>query len=117
LRESRIMLVQYVTAAAAIVLVTIHLLMQGVLVPYSLAIDFPHVLSVYRTWVDAALLESLLVVVVVHGFNGLRTILHEWRQGVAWSRWVDRGTIAVIVVVVAYGTRTLILAATGTVVL
>ena len=59
---------------------TIHLLMQGVLVPYSTAIDFQQVLSVYRNWVDGALLEILLVVVVVHGFNGLRTILLEWRQ-------------------------------------
>jgi len=117
LRESTIMLIQYLTAAAALVLVTIHLLMQGVLVPYSEAIAFPEVLSRYRNLVDGTLLELLLVVIVVHGFNGLRTILHEWRQGLTWSRWVDRMTIAVVVVVIAYGTRTLILAATGTVVL
>src|SRR5208283_1046862 len=117
MKESTLMQVQYVTAVAAVVLVTLHLLMQGVLVPYYKAIDFQQVLSVYRSWVDGALLEVLLVVVVVHGFNGLRTILLEWRQGIAWSRWVDRGTIGVILVVVAYGTRTLILAATGTVVL
>src|SRR5208282_6328229 len=109
------MLVQYVSAAAALVLVTIHLLMQGVLVPYSLAIDFPKVLSIYRTWVDGALLELLLVVVVVHGFNGLRTILLEWRQSAAWTRGVNWASLLMTSGVVIYGTRTVVLAVTGVV--
>jgi len=113
MRESNLMLIQYVTAVAAIVLVAIHLLMQGVLVPYSTAIDFQQVLSVYRSWVNGALLEILLVVVVVHGFNGLRVILLEWRQSVSWTKAVNWATLVVVVAVVGYGTRTVVIAVTG----
>lgn len=113
MRESRLMLVQYGTAMAAVVLVTFHLLMQGVLVPYGTAISFGRILSVYRNVFYMAFLEFLLVVVLIHGFNGVRIILHEWRQSREWSRWVDLGTVVAIVVSVGYGTRTIILAVLG----
>ncbi len=113
MRESAIMRLQYVTALLAIGLVTVHLLMQGVLVPYGEAISFQRVLSIYRSAVDGALLEMLLVVVLAHGFNGLRIILLEWRQGAAWTRGVNWAVLASTVATIAYGTRTVILAATG----
>ena len=77
MRESRLMQLQYVTAVAALVLVGFHLLLQGVLVPYGEALNFQRVLSLYRDWIDGSLLEILLVVVLLHGFNGLRMILLE----------------------------------------
>jgi succinate dehydrogenase / fumarate reductase, membrane anchor subunit len=113
MRESLLMKLQYATAAAALVLVLLHLLMQGVLVPYGEAVSFVHVLSVYRNTVDGTLLELLLVVVLAHGFNGVRIILLEWRQGAGWTRGVNWGVLIVTVALAAYGTRTLILAATG----
>jgi len=115
MKESSLMLMQYVTAIAAIVLVTIHLLMQGVIVPYSTAIDFQQVLSVYKSWVDGAMLEVLLLVVVAHGFNGLRIILLELRQSASWTRNVNWASLIVTAAVMAYGTRTVILAVTGAV--
>lgn len=115
MRESRIMLIQYVTAAAALVLVTFHLLLQGVIVPYSTALSFDRVLSVYRGVIDGSLLEILLGAVVVHGFNGLRIILLEWRQGRTWSRLTNYGTLIAILTVMGYGTRTILLAVTGAV--
>jgi len=115
MKESNLMLIQYVTAVAAIVLVSIHLLMQGVLVPYYHAISFAQVLSVYRSWFDGALLELLLIVVVVHGFNGLRTILLEWRQSLAWTKGVNWSCLLVMVAVVIYSTKTVILSVTGVV--
>jgi succinate dehydrogenase / fumarate reductase, membrane anchor subunit len=113
MKESRLMLLQYATAVVAVALVAIHLIMQGVIYPYSTAISFSNILSIYRNWPYAMFLEALLVVVLVHGFNGLRIILHEWRQTAPWSWWVDLGTIAAILVSVAYGTRTIILAIFG----
>jgi len=113
LRESTLMQLQYATGAAALVLVGLHLLMQGVLVPYGEAVSFQRVLSVYKSGVDAGLLEILLVVVLAHGFNGLRVILLEWRQGGAWTRGVNWGLLAATLVAVAYGTRTVVLAVTG----
>lgn len=113
MKESRLMMIQYATAVAAVGLVSAHLIMQGILYPYSTAIAFGHVLSIYRNGAYAIFLESLLVVVLVHGFNGLRIILHEWRQTAPWSRWVDIGTVVAIVASVGYGTRTIILAIFG----
>jgi succinate dehydrogenase / fumarate reductase, membrane anchor subunit len=107
------MLIQYVTAIAAIFLVGIHLLMQGVLVPYSTAISFGRVLANYRSIFNGSLLEILLVVVLLHGFNGFRIILLEWRQNRQWSRYVNLLIVAAIIVSIAYGTRTIILAVTG----
>lgn len=112
-RESTMMQIQYVTAILSIGLVTIHLLMQGVLVPYGEAVSFQRVLSVYRNFVDGALLEILLIVVLAHGFNGLRIILLEWRQNMVWTKGVNWGILLVTLVTIAYGTRTLLLAATG----
>lgn len=113
MRESRLMLIQYVTAGLAVALVAVHLLMQGVLVPYSTAISFDRILAIYRNGFYALFLESLLVVVLVHGFNGVRIILHEWKQTAPWSKWVDLGTLVAVAASVAYGSRTIILAVFG----
>jgi succinate dehydrogenase / fumarate reductase membrane anchor subunit len=113
MKESKVMLLQYATAIAAIFLVTVHLLMQGVLTPFSTAISFGKVLATYRSLVDVALLETLLIVVLLHGFNGFRIILLEWRQGGTWTRSVNIFVLAAIVVTIAYGTRTIILAVAG----
>ena len=107
------MRLQYVTAVLAMGLVALHLLMQGVLVPYGEAISFQRVLSVYRSAVDGALLEVLLVVVLAHGFNGLRIILLEWRQTPRWTSGVNWSVLLATVLTVSYGTRTIVLAATG----
>ena len=113
MRESAIMQLQYFTAVLAIGLVTVHLLMEGVLVPYGEAVSFQRVLSVYRNVIDAGLLEVLLVVVLAHGFNGLRIILLEWRQTSAWTRGVNWTVLILALATMSYGTRTVILAATG----
>ncbi len=112
MKESKLMQLQYATALAALVLVTLHLLMQGVLVPYGEALSFQRVLTLYRDWLNGSLLEILLVVVLLHGFNGLRIILLEWRQTRRWSDWVNTGTVVAVILAVAYGTRTVILAVT-----
>ena len=113
MKESRLMLIQYATAVAAVALVSLHLIMQGVIYPYATAISFDNILSIYRNGFYAVFLELLLVVVLVHGFNGVRIILHEWRQTAPWGRWVDMGTVLAIVLSVGYGTRTVILAVFG----
>lgn len=113
MRESRLMLVQYATAVLAVALVSVHLVMQGVITSYSSAISFSNILSIYQNGFYAIFLEALLVVVLVHGFNGVRIILHEWRQTAPWSRWVDIGTVVAILASVGYGTRTVILAIFG----
>lgn len=113
MRESRLMQLQYATAIAALVLVGLHLLMQGVLVPYGVAISFQQVLVTYRSWINGSLLEILLIVVLAHGFNGARIILLEWRQTKGWTTLVNLGSLAAALISIAYGTRTVILAVLG----
>ena len=115
MKESRLMLIQYATAVAAVVLVAVHLIMQGVIYPYAAAISFDNILSIYRNGFYAIFLEALLVVVLVHGFNGVRIILQEIRQSKPWTQLVDAGTVVAIMITVAYGTRTVILAVFGVV--
>jgi succinate dehydrogenase / fumarate reductase membrane anchor subunit len=115
MKESRLMLIQYATAVAAVVLVAVHLIMQGVIYPYATAISFDNILSIYRNGFYAIFLEALLVVVLVHGFNGVRIILQEIRQSKPWTQLVDAGTVVAIIITVAYGTRTVILAVFGVV--
>jgi succinate dehydrogenase / fumarate reductase membrane anchor subunit len=113
MREGRIMMVQYLTGIIAVFLVSIHLLYQGVIVPYSKALSFNQVLSLYRSIFYSSLLEILLIVILVHGFNGLRIILLEFRQTKDWEKAVDMFTISATIVTIAYGTRTIILSVFG----
>jgi succinate dehydrogenase / fumarate reductase membrane anchor subunit len=46
----------------------------------------------------------------VHGFNGIRIILLELRQSRAWENMVTVVTISGMIGLIAYGTRTIILA-------
>jgi succinate dehydrogenase / fumarate reductase membrane anchor subunit len=107
------MQLQYATAIAALLLVALHLLMQGVLVPYGVAISFQHILLTYRSWINGSLLEILLIVVLAHGFNGARIVLLEWRQTRRWTTLVNSGSLIIALVSIAYGSRTVILAVLG----
>ncbi len=113
MRESSLVRLQHATGLLAVVLVSLHLLMQGVLVPFGEATSFQRVLSLYRNALDATMLELLLVVVLAHGFNGLRVILLEWRQSPGWARGVNWASLLAAAFTIAYGTRTVLLAATG----
>ena len=58
----------------------------------------------------ALLLESILILIAIHGFNGLRVILLELRQSKRWEDGVTILTIVAMMGVVAYGTRTILVA-------
>ncbi len=110
-RESSIMKVHYYTGLAAIVLVAIHVIFR-LIVPegYYASLEYENVIANYKNISYVAVLELILVTVAIHGFNGLRVILIELRQGEAWERGVKWLCIAGAVAVMAYGTRTIILA-------
>jgi succinate dehydrogenase / fumarate reductase, membrane anchor subunit len=57
----------------------------------------------------ALLLESILVLISIHGFNGLRVMLLELRQDKIWEKFVILSTLAAMLVVIGYGTRTIII--------
>jgi succinate dehydrogenase / fumarate reductase membrane anchor subunit len=109
LRESQIMKIHYLTGIAALFVVAVHILMR-LIMPYSLSLEYDNVIANYHNMPYVVLLESILVLIAIHGFNGLRIILLELRQSKAWEDGVTVLTIAAMMAVVAYGTRTIIVA-------
>jgi succinate dehydrogenase / fumarate reductase membrane anchor subunit len=109
LRESQIMKIHYVTAVGALVVVAVHIMMR-LIMPYNMSLEYENVIANYHNIPYAILLESILVLIAIHGFNGLRVILLELRQSRAWEDGVTILTIVAMMGVVAYGTRTILVA-------
>jgi succinate dehydrogenase / fumarate reductase, membrane anchor subunit len=109
LRESQIMKIHYITGVAAIFVVAVHIMMRIAIMPYGMSLEYENVIANYQNIPYIVLLESILVVVSIHGFNGLRVILLELRQSKKWEDGVTVLTIAAMIALIAYGTRTIIL--------
>ena len=109
LKESQIMKIHYITGIAAIFVVAVHILMRLV-VPFELSLEYDYIIANYKNLVYVLILESILVLISVHGFNGVRIILLELRQSRAWENMVTVVTISAMIALIAYGTRTIILA-------
>lgn len=109
LRESQIMKIHYITGIAALFVVAVHILMR-VVMPYNLSLEYENVILNYQNLPYAMLLESILVLIAIHGFNGLRIILLELRQSKGWENFVTVVTIVGMMGIIAYGTRTIIVA-------
>jgi succinate dehydrogenase / fumarate reductase membrane anchor subunit len=54
-----------------------------------------------------------LILLSIHGFNGLRVILLELKQGRTYEKAVSYGCVAAMIGLIAYGTRTIIMVNTG----
>jgi succinate dehydrogenase / fumarate reductase, membrane anchor subunit len=109
-KESQIMKVHYITGLAALFVVAVHILMRLVVVPYGSSLEYHNVIINYQNIFYAALLEVILVLVSIHGFNGIRIILIELRQGARWENSITVATIVAMMVLIFYGTRTIIIA-------
>lgn len=112
MRESTIMKIHYGTALAAVALVAVHILMrltQG----YAESLDYENVLANYKFIPYAAMLELILILLSVHGFNGLRVILLELKQGKTYEKTVSYGCLAAMIGLIAYGSRTIIMTNMG----
>ena len=112
MRESTIMKVHYGTALAAIALVAVHILMrltQG----FAESLEYENVLANYKFIPYAAMLELILVLLSIHGFNGLRVILLELKQGRRYEKAVSYGCFTTMIGLIAYGSRTIIMTNMG----
>ena len=109
LHESQIMKIHYITAIAALFVVAVHILMR-LIMPYDMSLQYENVVVNYRNISYALLLESILVLIAIHGFNGLRVILLELRQNKTWENGITIFTITAMIAIIAYGTRTIIMA-------
>ena len=113
MRESTIMKIHYGTAVAAVVLVAVHILFRITMMSLSDSLQYEQVLANYKFLPYASMLEVILILLSVHGFNGLRVILLELKQGKSYEKAVSYGCIAGMVGLVAYGSRTILLTSMG----
>ena len=103
------MKIHYVSGIAALFVVAVHIIMRLVM-PFSMSLEYENVSANYQNIAYAVLLESILVLVAIHGFNGLRIILLEFRQNISWENGVTVFTLVAMIALIAYGTRTIIIA-------
>ena len=106
------MKIHYGTALAAVALVAVHILMrltQG----FVDSLEYESVLANYKFIPYAIMLELILILLSVHGFNGLRVILLELKQGKMYEKAVSYGCFAAMIGLIAYGSRTIIMTNMG----
>src|ERR671914_2888229 len=109
LRESQIMKIHYITGVGALFVVAIHIMMR-LIMPFNMSLEFENVILNYKNIFYALLLESILILIAIHGFNGLRVILLELRQNEIWEKGANILVILGLIGIIAYGTRTIIIA-------
>ena len=112
LRESIIMKIHYGTAIGALSPTVIHILMR-LTQDFHESLQYENVIANYENIGYAVLLELLLILISVHGFNGLRVILLEMHQGSAYEKIVTFGCLAAMAGLIAYGSRTIIMTSMG----
>jgi len=112
MRDSHIMKIHYLTALVAVGFVIIHIMVR-VMQGFSDSLLFDNVIANYKSIPYAVVLEAMLILISVHGFNGLRIILLELKQGNAYENAVTYGCLAAMIVLIAYGSRTIIMASMG----
>ncbi len=106
------MKIHYGTAIAAVALVAVHILMrltQG----FAESLEFESVLANYKFVPYAIMLELILILLSIHGFNGLRVILLELKQGRIYEKAVSYGCLTAMIGLIAYGSRTIIVVNMG----
>ena len=112
MRESIIMKIHYGTALAAVALVAVHVLMR-LTQSFSESLEYENVIANYQFLPYAGMLEIILILLSIHGFNGLRVILLELKQGKVYEKTVSYGCLAAMVGLIAYGSRTIIMVNMG----
>ena len=112
MRESHIMKIHYLTALVAVGFVIIHIIVR-VTQGFANSLEFESVIANYESIPYAIVLEAMLILISVHGFNGLRIILLELKQGSAYENAVTYGCLVAMIALIAYGSRTIIMASMG----
>jgi len=80
---------------------------------YAESLEFESVLANYKFVPYAIMLELILILLSIHGFNGLRVILLELKQGRTYEKAVSYGCLAAMIGLIAYGSRTIIVVNMG----
>lgn len=106
------MKIHYGTALASVALVAVHILFrltQG----FTESLQYESVIANYEFLPYAGMLEIILILLSIHGFNGLRVILLELKQGPTFEKSVTYGCIAAMALIILYGSRTIFMTSMG----
>ncbi len=106
------MKIHYGTALGAVALVAVHILMR-MSQKFSDSLQYQNVITNYHFLPYALMLEAILILLSVHGFNGLRVILLELKQGSTYEKMINYGSLAAMAILIAYGSRTILMAGMG----
>ncbi len=96
----------------SVALVAVHILMR-MSQKFSDSLQYQNVITNYHFLPYALMLEAILILLSVHGFNGLRVILLELKQGSTYEKMINYGSLAAMAVLIAYGSRTILMAGMG----
>ena len=109
LRESQITKIHYLTGILALFAVAVHILFR-LIMPFGQSLIYPNVVANYHNIFYALLLETILILIAIHGFNGLRVILMELKQSPRWDSIITILVLVGMIGIIAYGTRTIVIA-------
>jgi len=109
LRESQIMKIHYLTGILSLFAVAVHILFR-LIMPFGQSLEYENVVANYHNIYYVLLLESILILISIHGFNGLRVILLELKQSPRWDSTITILVLISMIGVIAYGTRTIVIA-------
>lgn len=126
MRESKIMLLQYLTGLFILVLGTFHMLLLSVLAPTSNKVLYQYtsptnhtliggtlyystVTAIYHTLLWGSIFELLLTFLVFHIFNGFRIILSEQFPGAKAEKVITYSMLILGLIIFIWGSRTIVL--------
>jgi succinate dehydrogenase hydrophobic anchor subunit len=114
MKESTKMLLHYIAGIGIVIVGGVHLFTVFFTGPYSQNLAFSggsySVIAIYRNLLLATTLELLLIFVDYHALNGVRVILIEFHQGTSWERGVSWTLAMTGILLLVYGTRTILIA-------
>lgn len=106
------MKIHYGTALGAVALVAVHILFR-MTQDFQESLTYESVIANYEFLPYALMLELILILLSVHGFNGLRVILIELKQGSVYEKSVTYGCLVAMAAVIAFGSRTIFITSLG----
>lgn len=110
IRESHIRKIHYGTALGAVGLVALHISVRFATGNFAASLSYDYVVSNYQNLTYALLLEMILILVSVHGFNGFRGILLDYKSGLKYEKAVNWGCFISALSLIGYGTITIVFA-------